>query len=116
MGRLILSLDRWNHCTPSSQSHSWLQSYLPLQFPGWQCLSWLRELEHPGREMVQAAPSTRRVTGWGRGPPVSLGCPQLQGARLGEGPANKQKTPEYFRKVFFFPLHPYFQSSSHLSG
>lgn len=108
--------DRWNHCTPSSRSHCWLQPYLPLQFPAWQCLSWLREQEHPRKETMPAAPSTRTVTGWSRVPLPPWGAPSSRGPGCEKVPQANKKTPEYFRNVFSFPLHPYLQSSSQLSG
>lgn len=85
--------DRWNHCTPSSRSHCWLQPYLPLQFPAWQCLSWLREQEHPRQETMPAAPSTRTVTGWSRVPLPPWGAPSSRGPGCEKVPQANKKNP-----------------------
>lgn len=52
-----------------------------------------------------------------QGSPCLPGVPPAPGGRaVRRSHKQTKKTPEYFRKVFFFPLHPYFQSSSQLSG
>lgn len=52
-----------------------------------------------------------------QGSPCLPGVPPAPGGRaVRRSHKQTKKNPEYFRKVFFFPLHPYFQSSSHVSG
>lgn len=94
MGRMILwagwllglsdpvSLDRWNHCTPSSRPHSWLPALSPAAVP-WLALPLLAQGAGAPRKRDGGTNSQSRDSHRvGQGSPASLGCPQAPGARL----------------------------------